>query len=203
MADYELVAEPRSERGKGPARRARSAGRVPAVLYGRGIENQALTVDARSLSQLLHVAGSGSPINLLVGSDRYLALAKNVDRHAVRGNVLHLDFFAVTRGQSVQVTIPVVIVGQPRGVTEGGVADQELHELLVEAPMGQVPDAIEADVTTLGLGAVLRVGALRAPEGVTILADPDLPVFSVTGASELVEEEATTDAVSPEPGSSA
>lgn len=197
MAEYRLAAEPRTETGKGPARRLRAAGRVPAVLYGHGAKPKHLSVDARELGHALRTeAGVNVLLALEIGKSRQLALAKEIQRHPVRGTFTHVDFLIVRRGEKVQVTVPLHLVGEAPGVREGGVSDQELHQIHVEAEVTAVPDAIEADVSGLGVGDVLRVRDLQAPEGVTILDDPETPVVSVVPptveaeAAPVAEEEA-------------
>jgi large subunit ribosomal protein L25 len=180
MSEYKLAAENRADTGKGAARRLRAAGRVPAVLYGHGTKPRSLSVDAREFGHALRTdAGTNVLLELAVGRTRHLALAKEIQRHPVRGTFTHVDFIVVRRGEKVQVTVPVHLVGEAPGVREGGIADQDLYQVHVEAEVTAVPDAVEADVSGLGIGDVLRVGELKAPEGATILEDPEASVVSV------------------------
>jgi large subunit ribosomal protein L25 len=180
MSEYKLAAENRADTGKGAARRLRAAGRVPAVLYGHGTKPRSLSVDAREFSHALRTdAGTNVLLELEVGRTRHLALAKEIQRHPVRGTFTHVDFIVVRRGEKVQVTVPVHLVGEAPGVREGGIADQDLYQVHVEAEVTAVPDAVEADVSGLAIGDVLRVGELKAPEGATILEDPEASVVSV------------------------
>jgi large subunit ribosomal protein L25 len=190
MSEYKLAAQRRAETGKGAARRARAAGRVPAVLYGHGMDPVHLSVDAREFSHALRTdAGTNVLIELSVGRTKHLALAKEVQRNPVRGSFIHVDFLAVQRGETVQVRVPVPLVGESPGVREGGIADQDLHEILVEAEVTAVPDSVQADVSGLNIGDVLRVSDLKAPEGATILEDPEASVVSIVAPT--VEEEPT------------
>ena len=130
---YKLAAENRSEAGKGAARRLRASGRVPAVLYGHGAKPEHLSVDARQFGQALRTdAGVNVLIELEVGKTHHLALAKEIQRHPVRGNLIHVDFIQVRRGEKVHVEVPVRMVGGGPGVREGGIADQDLYQLNVE-----------------------------------------------------------------------
>jgi large subunit ribosomal protein L25 len=192
MSEYQLAAEDRADTGKGAARRLRTAGRVPAVLYGHGSRPRHLSVDAREFGHALRTdAGVNVLLELHIGRARHLALAKEIQRHPVRGSFTHVDFLLVRRGEKVTVAVPVHLVGESTGVREGGVIDQDLHQLNVEAEVTNVPDAVEADVSGLGIGDVLRVGDLKTPEGATVLDDPDAPVVSVVPPRvEPVEEEA-------------
>jgi large subunit ribosomal protein L25 len=180
MSEYKLAAENRADAGKGAARRLRAAGRVPAVLYGHGTKPKSLSIDARELGHALRTeAGVNVLLELQVGRARHLALAKEIQRHPVRGTFTHIDFILVRRGEKVHVAVPVHLVGEAPGVREGGIADQDLYQVNVEAEVTAVPDAVEADVSGLRIGDVLRVGDLKAPEGSTILDDPEASVVSV------------------------
>ncbi|HJW59683.1 MAG TPA: 50S ribosomal protein L25/general stress protein Ctc [Actinomycetota bacterium] len=180
MSEFKLAAENRSEAGKGAARRLRASGRVPAVLYGHGTKPQHLSVDARQFGQALRTdAGVNVLISLEVGSDQHLALAKEIQRHPVRGSLIHVDFIQVRRGEKVHVQVPVHLVGEAPGAREGGIVDQDLYQLNVEAEVTAVPEAVDADVSGLGIGDVLRVADLKAPEGAVILDDPEASVVSV------------------------
>jgi large subunit ribosomal protein L25 len=191
MSEYQLAAEPRQTTGKGAARRTRAAGRVPAVLYGHGMAPQHLSVDAREFGFAMRTgAGSNVLLELQVGRARHLALAKAVQRHPLRGSYIHVDFLAVRRGEKVTVSVPVHLVGEAPGVREGGVADQDLYQVNVEAEVTSVPESVQGDVAGLQIGDVLRVADLVAPDGVTILDDPEAPVISVVPPTVAPVEEA-------------
>jgi large subunit ribosomal protein L25 len=191
MSEYKLAAENRSEAGKGAARRLRASGRVPAVLYGHGTKPQHLSVDARQFGQALRTdAGVNVLISLEVGRDQHLALAKEIQRHPVKGNLIHVDFIQVRRGEKVHVQVPVHLVGEAPGAREGGILDQDLYQLNVEAEVTAVPEAVEADVSGLGIGEVLRVADLKAPDGAAILDDSEASVVSVVAPTVEAEPEA-------------
>ena len=191
MSEYKLAAENRSDAGKGAARRLRATGRVPAVLYGHGAKPEHLSVDARQFGQALRTdAGVNVLISLEVGRDQHLTLAKEIQRHPVRGHLLHVDFIQVRRGEKVHVQVPVHLVGEAPGAREGGILDQDLYQVNVEAEVTAVPEAVEADVSGLGIGDVLRVADLKAPGGAVILDDPEASVVSVVAPTVEAEPEA-------------
>ena len=180
MSEYKLAAENRSEAGKGAARRLRASGRVPAVLYGHGAKPEHLSVDARQFGQALRTdAGVNVLISLEVGRDQHLALAKEIQRHPVKGTLIHVDFIQVRRGEKVHVQVPVHLVGEAPGAREGGIVDQDLYQVNVEAEVTNVPEEVRADVSSLDVGDVLRVADLKAPEGAVILDDSEASVVSV------------------------
>jgi large subunit ribosomal protein L25 len=190
MPEYKLAAENRSDAGKGAARRLRASGRVPAVLYGHGTKPQHLSVDARQFGQALRTdAGVNVLISLEVGRDQHLALAKEIQRHPVKGNLIHVDFIQVRRGEKVHVQVPVHLVGEAPGAREGGIVDQDLYQVNVEAEVTAVPEAVEADVSGLDIGDVLRVADLKAPGGSVILDDPEASVVSVVAPTVEAEPE--------------
>jgi large subunit ribosomal protein L25 len=194
MSEYQLAAESRTDTGKGAARRVRAAGRVPAVLYGHGIKPEHLSIDAREFGQALRSGGANALLELRVGRTRHLALAREVQRHPVRGSLTHIDFLVVRRGEKVTVQVPVHLTGEAPGVVQGGILDQDLHQINVEAEVTAVPEAVEGDVSGLQIGDVLRVGDLKAPAGATILDDAEASVVSVVAPTvepvEAEEEEA-------------
>jgi large subunit ribosomal protein L25 len=192
MADNQLVADKREGTGKGVARKLRAAGRVPAVLYGTGVEPTALSVDARDLFHLLHTgAGTNVLVDLEVDGERHLALPRDVQRDHIRGRYVHVDFLAVRADAKITLTVPVRVVGESPGVKLGGVLEHHLWDLQVECLPTDVPDAIDADISTLDeIGSSLKVSDLVVPEGVTILTSPDESVVAVQQPQAPVVEEA-------------
>jgi large subunit ribosomal protein L25 len=194
MAEQKLVAEPRTDSGKGVARKLRAAGRVPAVLYGAGVESTPLSVDSKELFHLLHTgAGSNVLVDLVVDGHEHLAIPRDVQRDHIHGRFIHLDFLAVRRDEKIHIQVPVRVVGESVGVKAGGVVEHHLWEVEVECLPEDVPEAIEVDITELEIGMGLRVSDLIAPSGSTILANPEDSVVAVQQpqmAVELEEEEA-------------
>jgi large subunit ribosomal protein L25 len=176
-----LRAEPRSTTGKGSARQARMKGRVPAILYGRGIVPTPLAVDSRQIGHALHTeAGANVLVNLEVeGGRRYLTMVREVQRHPVRGHLLHVDFVNTARDVKTHAEVPLQITGESRGVREGGVIEHHLWELRVEALPTDIPSSLEADISHLAIGDHLRVADVTPPAGVDIVSEPDEIILSV------------------------
>lgn len=172
MAEVGLTAEVREARGKGAARKLRARGKVPATLYGRGIEPVTLEVDARALGHTLSTdAGANVLIDLQVNGESHLTLAREIDRNPLRGDILHVDFLKISHDQKITVEVPVHFDGEAPGVKEGGVLEHHLWQLAVECLPTNVPDSISVDITGLGVGEAIRVEQVTAPEDVTILTD--------------------------------
>jgi large subunit ribosomal protein L25 len=176
-----LRAEPRSSIGKGPARQARMAGRVPAILYGRGMDPAPLAVDAKQMGHALHTeAGANVLVNLEVdGGRRYLTMVREVQRHPVRGTLLHVDFVNTARDVKTHAEVPIQVTGEAPGVREGGVLEHHLWELRVEALPTEIPSSIDVDISGLGIGDHLRVADVTPPPGVDIVSEPDEIILSV------------------------
>ncbi len=174
MADATLIAERRPAAGKGPAGRIRREGLVPAVVYGLGADNVSVSVSSR---ELVHILSGGSGMNTLItlkidGTDE-LAIARQIQRHPVKGSVMHVDFVRVRADQTIQAEIPVHLVGEAEGAVRGGVLEQLVHTLTVEAKPSDFPPSIEHDVTAIEIGGQVYVRDLTVPAGVTVLQNGD------------------------------
>jgi large subunit ribosomal protein L25 len=194
--EQRLVAETREGTGKGAARKLRAAGRVPAILYGHGMDPLALSVDSRELFHLLHTgAGANVLVDLVVDGTEHLALPRDVQRDHIRGRFVHVDFLAVRRDEKINVTIPLRIVGESPGVKAGGVLEHHLWELNCECLATDVPEAIDVDISGLEIGSGVRVSEIKVRSGVTILTNPEDSVVAVTQPQVAVEEEEAAEAV--------
>ncbi|MGH2784481.1 MAG: 50S ribosomal protein L25 [Actinomycetota bacterium] len=187
-----IQAEARPGTGKGVARKLRSVGKVPAVLYGRGMDPLAVAVDRMSLIRAFKTdAGRNVLIDLEVQGDTHLTLARELQRDPVRGTILHVDFLKIARDEAIEVDVPIHIEGEAPGVKEGGVIEHHIWSVRVSCLPGNVPERMEADVSKMVIGDMLRVGDLRAVEGVTVLTNPEEAVLGVIVPQILkVEEEA-------------
>ena len=170
--DVVLIAEPRSTRGSGPAGRDRRAGRLPAVVYGLGTEATAVTVPSHELSLILS-KGVNTLITLRLDGAEELTLVRQVQRHPVRGDLVHVDFVRVSADLAITADVSLVLSGDPEGVKRGGMLDQQIFTLTVEAKPNAIPTSIEVDVAHLDLGDQLRMSEVTLPAGVTCGLDPD------------------------------
>jgi large subunit ribosomal protein L25 len=177
-----LSAEAGRALGSRSSRRLRRSGRIPGVVYGHGTEPLSVSVDGRELrAALMTDAGLNALITLQVDGESHLAVAKQLQRSAVRGVVEHIDFQIVRRDEIISAEVPVHLVGTAELVLKAdGVVTQELNALTVHATPATVPPSIELDVSELEPGGTLRVADLTLPEGVTTDVDPDSPVVSAT-----------------------
>jgi large subunit ribosomal protein L25 len=189
-----LQLEARSPEGSRSARRMRREGLVPGVIYGGGEDPQPFAVDARILrntlahaAQVIEVAIDGASTNVLI---------KDVQRHPVRGEAIHVDLLRVRMDQAIHATVPIEFLGSEEspGVTEGGIFNQELREVNIEALPGDIPDSIQHDVSALEMNATVTLEVLVAPQGVTLLDDSETVIATITPPTlEPVEEEIETE----------
>jgi large subunit ribosomal protein L25 len=201
MAKSKLQATLRQDAGKGVARKLRGTGRVPAVLYGHGEQPRALSVNAHDLGLLIGAVNVENTIVILdiEGEGPQDVLLREVQMHPYKPEPLHVDFFHVNAGEKLHVRIPVRLQGTPVGVhTDGGVLDQVLYDLEVECLPGNIPDAVEIDVSALGLGESVRVGDIPSRDGVKFLHDGELPIASIVASHRTVEEEPDAAPAEPE-----
>ncbi len=190
MAEQTLRAEKRDGSGKGVARKLRAAGGVPGVLYGGGMDALPLAVDSKDLYHVLHTgAGANVLVDLQVDGKKHLVLAREVQRDHIRGRFIHVDFLAIRRDERITIDVPIRVIGEAPGVKTGGVVEHHLWDLHLECLPGDVPEAIEADVSSLELGDGLKVGDIPPPAGVTILTSLDELILSVVTPQVLRLEE--------------
>ncbi len=176
--------------GSAPAGRLRRAGRVPAIVYGLDAEPEPVTVGALELERILHGAsGANTLITLTLGRDDLLALARQIQRHPTRGDLVHVDFVRVRRDVAVSAEVPLTLEGDAPGSREGGMLEQLLFNVTVEAMPGNIPTMIEVDVSALNLGDQLHVRDLPVPTGVALQHEDDELVVQVTIPRGMAEEE--------------
>ena len=179
MADYRLEAEPRTEFGKGSARRTRRAGRIPAVLYGHGQDVVHLSLPAREFAAALRNGGSNALLTIALNGKEQLALTKAVQRDPLTRRHEHADLLVVRRGEKVTVDVPVHVVGEAAPET---LVSIELNTVSVQVAATSIPESIEVDVTGREAGQGVTAGALALPAAATLVTDPDALVVNVMTA---------------------
>ncbi|GAA3723739.1 large subunit ribosomal protein L25 [Spinactinospora alkalitolerans] len=183
MSEVRIAAEPRTEFGKGAARRARRAGKVPAVLYGHGTEPRHINLPGHDLMLALKTPNVLLRVDGVEGGDN-LALPKSVQRDSIKGFLEHVDLLVVKKGEKVAVEIPVVLTGE---VAPGGVLNQELVQVEVQAEATHIPEGVEFDVEGMEVGVHVTAADLKLPSGVELSSDPETIVLTI--AAERTEEE--------------
>jgi large subunit ribosomal protein L25 len=185
-----LSVEPREPAGSRAARRLRRTGKVPGVVYGGGDEAVAFQVDSRDLRLALAHAGAVLDLNIEGGGSSPVVL-KDLVRHPVTGETLHIDLLRVRLDQAIHATVVVELTGAENspGVKEGGVLEQVTREITIEALPTDIPDSIQYDVSEAVIGDTVTLGALTMPSGVTLIDDPEAVLTTLTPPRLQVEEE--------------
>lgn len=178
MSRETLTAQKRDASGKSPvARRLRQTGQVPGVLYRKG-ESMAFSVDELEIAAVLR--HGTTLVDLEVDGTKHTSVIKDYQVHPVRDTLQHIDLQEVALDETVRSTVDVIVVGEAPGVKAGGVLSLAVHSLNIESTPLNIPETIDIDVSNVDIGDTLHLRDIPAPEGVTILDDPDLTVLVVT-----------------------
>ena len=199
-----LEAQPREAGTKNDARAVRRGGKIPAVVYGAGKESLAITVDPRHVARILNSeTGHNTIFDLaLTGGEPTKAMIVDWQYEPIKGHLLHIDLKRIAMDKVLRVSVPIFLVGESAGVKqEGGIMEQMLREVEIECLPGDIPSHIDADVSQLTFGLVLRVSELPHSDKVKFITDANQPVAHVTSVKE--EVVATPEAVAAEAGAAA
>jgi large subunit ribosomal protein L25 len=189
MATAQLSATARSTAGKGAARSLRREGKLPAIIYGHARQPMSLAVPEREFGRLLEKFNAeNTVIELHIDGAMSRTLIREIQRHPVKRNVLHVDFQELVAGERVVVNIPIVLQGTPDGVRHsGGILSQVLQELECRVDPLNMPSHIIVDVSTLAIGHSLHVSEIVIPEGVEVMDEPEATIAVVAAPKEEVE----------------
>lgn len=206
MKSVPLKAFPRALARRAGAKKLREGGRIPAIIYGRQAKPQNLEIDAKEMEDLIHHSISENLlVDLSVKDDsrpQRLALVQEVQHHALNGKVLHVDFHEIAENEKVTVMVPVDTVGEAVGVkTDGGVLEHVLFRIKARGLAKDLPEHLIVDVSHLKIGEAIHLGEIKAPPGVELVGDKQIPVIAVA-APRTEEEEAAeaAEAASAVPG---
>jgi large subunit ribosomal protein L25 len=194
MKSVALNAFPRTLGRRAGAKKLRSDGRIPAVIYGRQAKPQNLEVKSKEMEDLIHHSISENLlVDLAVKDDnrpKRLALVQEVQHHPLSGKVLHVDFHEIAETEKVTISIPVETTGEAEGVkTDGGVLEHVLFKIKVRGLAKDIPEFVSVDVSHLKIGEAIHLGEIKTPAGVELVGDKHIPVISVA-APRTEEEEA-------------
>ncbi|BCQ07838.1 hypothetical protein JMUB5695_01261 [Mycobacterium heckeshornense] len=183
----QLTASVRSQTGKGASRRARRAGKIPAVLYGHGSDPQHLELPGNEFAAVLRHSGTNAVLTLNVDGKEQLALTKAIDVHPIRHTIQHADLLLVRRGEKVVVEVTVEVEGEP---ASGTLVTQETSTVEIEAEALSIPEQLTVSVQDAQPGTQFTAGQIALPRGVTLVSDPELLVVNVVNAPTAEELEA-------------
>ena len=186
METLTVQAEPRQPRNKNEARRTRRGGRVPAVLYGAKKEPLTISVDPKQIAGVLtSESGHNTVFDLKVGSEQTKAMIVDWQYEPVKGALLHIDLKRIAMDQMLKVKVPIHLTGEAAGVKQqGGILDQVTREVEIECLPTDIPNSIEADVSELVFGKVLRVADLPHTGKLTFITDENAVIAHITAVKE-------------------
>ncbi|MGH3913926.1 MAG: 50S ribosomal protein L25/general stress protein Ctc [Pseudonocardiaceae bacterium] len=191
MSEVRLAAEPRTEFGKGAARRTRRAGKIPAVLYGHGNDPQHVALPAREFARVMREQGSNAILSLDLNGRPQLALTKTVTVHPIRQYIEHVDLLVVRRGEKVVVEVTIIVTGDAAPET---LVTQELTTVQIEADALSIPEEIEVSVQGATAGTRVLARDVVLPAGVELRTEPEYLVVNVVAAPTAADMEADTEA---------
>jgi large subunit ribosomal protein L25 len=197
VSEVRLTAEPRTEFGKGGARRTRRAGKVPAVIYGHGADPRHVALPAREFANAIRHGGANVLLTLDVEGGEQLAIPKSIQRHPIKGHFEHVDLLAVRRGEKVTIDVPVHVVGD---IVPGGLLNTEATTVSVEAEATHLPTRFEVSIDGLQIGSQITAGDIELPRGSVLITDPASVVLIIAEAPTEAELEAEVAAAAEELG---
>jgi large subunit ribosomal protein L25 len=196
VSEVRLAAEPRTEFGKGAARRTRRAGKIPAVLYGHGSDPKHLALPALEFARVVREHGQNAVLTLDIDSSgTEMALTKTVTTHPIKNYIEHVDLLLVRRGEKVVVDIPVIIIGD---AATGTLVNQEASTVQVEADAMNIPEHIDLSIEGIAAGTQITAGELTLPEGVELGVDPETLVVNIVVAPTAAQMEGESEGESEE-----
>ena len=191
MERHSIEAELRTKTGKGAARQIRRSGLIPGVVYGRGNDPRAIKVDPQNIEKLLL---SNAIFDLtFVGEDgkedEAVVIIKDYQKDVIKRNLLHVDFQFISMDEKITVSVPMHLEGEAAGVRDGGVLQQLLREIEIDALPAEIPEEITIDISELEVGESLSVADLELPEGIDLITGSDEVIVTVVTPTELIEED--------------
>lgn len=196
----QLAVSVRTETGKGASRRARRAGKIPAVLYGHGADPQHVELPGHDFAAVLRHSGTNAVLTLDIGGKEQLALTKALEIHPIKRTIQHADLLVVRRGEKVTVEVSVVIEGEAGPDT---LVTQETNTIEIEAEALSIPEQLTVSIEGAEAGTQFAAGQIELPRGITLVSDPELLVVNVVQAptaEDLAEEGAGEEGEAAEEG---
>lgn len=189
MSEVRIAAEPRTEFGKGGARRTRRAGKIPAVIYGHGADPRHVSLPAREFGHAIKHGGANVLLTLDLEGSQQLAIPKAIQRHPIKGVYEHVDLLAVRRGEKVRIEVPLTVVGE---IVRGGLLAQENMTVSIEAEATHLPTEIEVSIENLEIGSHVTAADLNLPAGSVLAGEPEQVMLLIQEAPTAEQLEAET-----------
>lgn len=196
-----LMARPRTTLSKGKTKGLRKNGFIPAILYGKGMENKAIAVEAREVECILSAHQGGHPVVTLSvpGEPEMICIMQEIQRDPMTNEIRHIDFYRLDLHRKITTTIPILLVGRPEGEKTGGVLQHGLREVEVECLPKDLPESVTVDISHLQVGDHITVADMTAPPGVVIKTQPHELICTINATRTEGEEEAAKAPAAPTP----
>lgn len=194
----QLQAQTRETEKKSTIKRLRQQGKIPAVMYGNGVESKPITVNHGDFIQVIREAGQNGVITLQLNNDDYPVMLYDLQLDDIRDDILHADFYKVDMKSEVDVDVNIHLRGEAAGQEEGGIVQQLLHEISVRALPADVPETIDVGIEALNIGDSISVSDVKAQAQYEILTDPDETIVSITPPQDEEPEDETDEEQEPE-----
>ena len=194
MSEVRLIADTRTEFGKGGARRTRRAGKIPAVIYGHGEQPRHVALPAREFGNAIRHGGANVLLTLELDGAEQLAIPKAIQRNPIKGHYEHVDLLSVRRGEKVTVDVPLSVVGS---LVPGGMLAQENNTVSVEADATRLPSEIEVSIDGLEIGSHVTAGDLTLPAGSSLVTDAETIMVSIQASPTEADLAEPVEAVEP------
>lgn len=174
-----LEAKERTDKKHSTLRRIRLQGNIPGILYGKNVENKMIFVNGADFHKLIREAGHHSLITMRVNGEEYSVLLRDIQRDPLRGNILHVDFQAVDMSTEVDIDVDVRLIGEAAGEKDGGVLQQNLHELSIRVLPANIPPSIDIDISHLQIGDTITVGDIKTEGKYKINHEPSEVIATI------------------------
>lgn len=199
MNFMKILAEKRTTTGTSASKKARAAGKLPAVIYGSSVESLPVLVDLKEFEDTIRAVGANGVFSLDIDGEVYKVFVKDTASYALTPKLYHIDLQAFTAGEKVTMTIPVYVVGE-ENIKEGNVS-QSVSEIDIEIAPEDAPTSFDIDVSSLEIGDSVVVSDIELPEGAELLSEDDLTVLSVLAPEDISEDLEPTEGAAdmPEP----
>jgi large subunit ribosomal protein L25 len=199
VEQLQLYAENREFLTKGNNKQLRASGRLPAVIYGKGIEAKEIAVDYKELNKIIVTHGSNALITLKTPEGDQIVMVREMQKHPIKGELLHVDFMKVALDVKIEALVPIMLKGDSEGVRQGGTLQNQLRELNIKALPAQIPENIEVDISGLRIGESIKVSDVKIAEDYEIINDGDEIIASVLAPKAVEEAEEAPEEGAKEP----
>jgi|YelNatPaOPRAMG01_1025707.scaffolds.fasta_scaffold04761_7 large subunit ribosomal protein L25 len=184
MAEINLEVFKREAKSKGETHGLRREGKIPAIIYGKSVSPLPVAIEEKSfLKALRNPAGLNAIFKLTLKNAEpetsFTAMIRDIQRDYLNESILHVDFHAISLTERISVMVPVHLTGTAKGVKEGGVLQQNLHEIEIECLPTEIPPHLDLDISNLEIGDSFFAGDIPLPEGITLLTEKDAPVVTI------------------------